>query len=52
MTIAAIKEGIMMIEGGKKRAVHFDFHWKRASRFKNTLGPAPALHTQLRLKLS
>jgi len=32
MTIVTIKEGIMMIEGVKKRAIHFDFRWKWASR--------------------
>jgi len=52
MTIVTIKDGIIMIEGVKKHAVHFDFHWKRVSRLKNTLGSAPALHKQLRLKLS
>jgi len=34
MTIVTIKEGIVMIESVKKRAVHFDFRWKRASRLK------------------
>jgi len=50
MAIFTIKEGIRMVEGVKKRAVHFEFRWKKASRLKNTLSPAPALHTQLRLK--
>jgi len=27
----------MIMDGVKKRAVHFDFHWKRVSRFKNTV---------------
>jgi len=52
MTIVTIKDAIMMIEGVKKHAVHFDFRWKRISRLKITLGPAQALHKQLRLKLS
>jgi len=30
----------MMIKGGENRAVHFDFGWSRASRFKNTVHPA------------
>jgi len=51
MTTVTIKEGIMMIEVVKKRAVYFDFRWKRASRLKNTLAPSPALLAQLRLKL-
>jgi len=29
----------------KNRVVHFDFRWKRVSRFKNTVSPAPALHS-------
>jgi len=46
----------MMIEGVKKRAVYFIFvtngpHASNENK-KNTLGPAPTLHTQLRLKLS
>jgi len=52
MTIVTITEGMMMIDVVKKRAVYCDFRWKRASRSKNTLGPSPELHTQLRLKLS
>jgi len=30
MAIVTIKEGIMMMQGVKKRAVHFDFRWKQA----------------------
>jgi len=34
MAIVTIKEGIMMMQDVKKRAVHFDFRWKQASRLK------------------
>jgi len=33
------------------RAVYFDFRWQRGPCFKNCW-PAPALHKQLRLKVS
>jgi len=39
MTIVTIKEGIVMIEGVIKRAVHLDFRWKRASRLKILRAP-------------
>jgi len=38
MTIVVIKDAIMMIEGVKKRAVHFDFHWKTGLTLKNYFG--------------
>jgi len=34
MAIVTIKEGIMMMQGVEKRAVHFDFRSKQASRLK------------------
>jgi len=42
---ATIKERIVMTDVIKNHAVHFDFRWKRVSRFKNTVGLAPALHS-------
>jgi len=47
MTIVMITERIMMIKGVKNGAVHFDFRWQQAPRFKNTVSPAPALHKRL-----
>jgi len=32
MAIVTINEGIMMMQGVEKRAVHFDFRSKQASR--------------------
>jgi len=35
----------------KNSAVHSYFRWQSAPRFKYTVGPAPALHKQLQLKV-
>jgi len=45
MTVVTIKERIVVMHGVKNRVVHFDFRRKRVSRFKNTVSPAPALHS-------
>jgi len=38
-------------KGVKNDAVYFGFHWQLAPHFKNTVGPTPALHKQLRYKV-
>jgi len=48
MAIVTLTERIMMSKGVKNDAVHFHFRWQQAQRFKNTVGPAPALHKLLR----
>jgi len=44
MGTVMITEQIMIDKGVKTDPVHFHFRWQRAPRFKNTVGPAQALH--------
>jgi len=40
-----------MIKGVENGGAHFDFRLQRAPNLKDTVGPATALHKQLRYKV-
>jgi len=52
MTIVTIEERILMIKSVQKSRSSLLFSLAADPMLKNTVGPAPVLHKQLRLKVS